>query len=228
MSSQVQEQEEKGKTVLPFQVQITYTALSGMKCLRVLTKTKEITQNFEEVEKDLDIAVLGMHANAYTANLAKQGNFGEAMNQQAGFGALIQKNVKTESERVNFGNWSAQQPTYSPQPSFGFGAQPQQPQANFFGAPPQPNQDIFAQAPNPFNFPPQPGYGAPQFGAPQPSQPQQPSFSFGMAPSSPNSAQPQQQPFGQPQNFEDDLANVNFQQRNVRQNKKQWGGSRKY
>jgi hypothetical protein len=70
---------------MPFQVQISYTTLTGMlcllgksekilcvcnisilgmKCMRVITKTKEITRNAEEAQQDIDVAVFGMHCNA--------------------------------------------------------------------------------------------------------------------------------------------------------------------
>lgn len=47
---------------LPFQSQITYTALDGSRCVRVITNTLEISSDKEELEKKADFSVLGLNA----------------------------------------------------------------------------------------------------------------------------------------------------------------------
>ena len=46
----------------PFQAQITYSALDGSRCVRVITNTQEISNNREELEKNADYEVLGLNA----------------------------------------------------------------------------------------------------------------------------------------------------------------------
>jgi hypothetical protein len=40
--------------MVPFQAQITYTALDGSKCLRIITTQLNISSDREEVEKQAD------------------------------------------------------------------------------------------------------------------------------------------------------------------------------
>ena len=46
----------------PFQAQITYTALDGSKCVRVITSQSEISNDKDELNKNADFAVLGVNA----------------------------------------------------------------------------------------------------------------------------------------------------------------------
>jgi len=94
---------------LPFQVQITYTTLTGMKCLRVITKTKEITRNFEEAQKDIDVAVFGMHCNAKQASYAQQGMLNEAVEHSELVNQIMLQNVQSDSEKIGFSNYQSGQ-----------------------------------------------------------------------------------------------------------------------
>jgi len=44
---------------LPFQTQITYKALDGNVCIRVITEQMDISNDREEVEKKADMNILG-------------------------------------------------------------------------------------------------------------------------------------------------------------------------
>lgn len=133
----VEEKEEKEEIVkeeskpapqiprnLPFQVQIKYTSLTGQQCLRVITKTREITQDVAEIEDKIDITVVGMHSNVKTANLAQQGRFTEALQHQQAYEGVMLRNAR-DSARYN--TWSTtsrdfafnvqQQQMQQPQPS---------------------------------------------------------------------------------------------------------------
>lgn len=46
-------------TQLPFQTQIEFTKLDGMKCIRVITKVQQISNDRKEVEAEVDAEVLG-------------------------------------------------------------------------------------------------------------------------------------------------------------------------
>lgn len=90
---------------MPFQVQISYTTLTGMKCMRVITKTKEITRNQEEAENDIDVAVFGMHSNAKQASLAQQGMLDEAVHHSEQVNQIMMKNIQTGEEKTGYTNY---------------------------------------------------------------------------------------------------------------------------
>jgi hypothetical protein len=58
---------------LPFQLQITYTRLNGMKCVRVMTQSQQVTTNRAEAEQEADLRVLSSHAAQQTAKMASAG-----------------------------------------------------------------------------------------------------------------------------------------------------------
>ena len=49
-------------TKFPFQAQITYNALDGSKCVRVLTSEQSISDNREEMEKNAKYDILATNA----------------------------------------------------------------------------------------------------------------------------------------------------------------------
>ena len=65
-------------THLPFQTQIFYTKLDGMKCIRVDTKVQEISNDREEVEAEVDAEILGTNCIQQTSKLARRGSFRKA------------------------------------------------------------------------------------------------------------------------------------------------------
>jgi hypothetical protein len=62
-------------TQIPFQTQINYLSLNGMKCVRLITKTQDITFEKDEAKKEANYRVLSVNAVQQTAKLAKAGNF---------------------------------------------------------------------------------------------------------------------------------------------------------
>ncbi len=65
-------------TTLPFQTQISYLSLDGMKCVRLITKSQEITFEKEEAKKDANYKVLSVNAIQQTAKMARGGEFRKA------------------------------------------------------------------------------------------------------------------------------------------------------
>lgn len=75
--SQLLEMEDLDLTQIksfPFQTQITYNALDGSRCIRVITEQQLISQDREELEKKADYNILGQNAVQQSANLARGGN----------------------------------------------------------------------------------------------------------------------------------------------------------
>ncbi|KAL4238999.1 hypothetical protein ACF0H5_003703 [Mactra antiquata] len=59
---------------IPFQVQISYTLKNGMRCLRVLSKTNEVTEDRKMMEENMNVAVVGVAAVQQTSVLASKGD----------------------------------------------------------------------------------------------------------------------------------------------------------
>lgn len=60
---------------LPFQAQIKYVTLDGMRCVRLITKQQEVTSDKEEAKKEVDYKVISVNAIQKTAQLAKKGDY---------------------------------------------------------------------------------------------------------------------------------------------------------
>eukprot|EP01123_Difflugia_compressa_P010783 TRINITY_DN403_c0_g1_i4.p1 TRINITY_DN403_c0_g1~~TRINITY_DN403_c0_g1_i4.p1 ORF type:complete len:549 (-),score=93.64 TRINITY_DN403_c0_g1_i4:117-1715(-) len=95
------------KKELPFQVQITYTALSGMICTRVITRTKEVTSVAAEVEKEVDVSVLGMHANYVSALKAQAGDISGAIQTTETVSVLLRENIEDDADSSGVQAWEA-------------------------------------------------------------------------------------------------------------------------
>ena len=63
---------------LPFQAQITYTALDGAKCVRIITNTLQISNDKEELQQQANFDVLGLCAVQTSAQMARGGNLERA------------------------------------------------------------------------------------------------------------------------------------------------------
>ncbi len=62
-------------TSLPFQTQISYTALDGSKCLRVISKQLEVSNDRAELEKKADFNLISANAMAKGSEMAARGDF---------------------------------------------------------------------------------------------------------------------------------------------------------
>eukprot|EP00826_Nyctotherus_ovalis_P031528 TRINITY_DN2520_c0_g1_i21.p1 TRINITY_DN2520_c0_g1~~TRINITY_DN2520_c0_g1_i21.p1 ORF type:complete len:339 (+),score=86.56 TRINITY_DN2520_c0_g1_i21:137-1153(+) len=63
---------------IPFQTQISYVNLEGMKCVRLVTKSQKITFEKEEAKKAADYKVISVNAVQQTAKLARKGQLRDA------------------------------------------------------------------------------------------------------------------------------------------------------
>eukprot|EP01119_Soliformovum_irregulare_P010427 TRINITY_DN2560_c0_g1_i1.p1 TRINITY_DN2560_c0_g1~~TRINITY_DN2560_c0_g1_i1.p1 ORF type:complete len:705 (-),score=229.00 TRINITY_DN2560_c0_g1_i1:13-2127(-) len=95
-----------GLTELPFQVQIRYTKLNGMKCMRVISRNLKITNSQEVAEEHANLAVLGMNAVQNTAKLAAQGDYSGARFLNLKTKSLFGKVAKTEAQQRQAAVWS--------------------------------------------------------------------------------------------------------------------------
>lgn len=94
-------------TTLPFQLQITYTRLNGMKCVRIMTQSQQVTANRADAEQEADLRVLSSHAAQQTAKMAAEGVYTKSRgnmrvwsNFMSGIATGRSRNVEEQSERL--------------------------------------------------------------------------------------------------------------------------------
>jgi len=201
------------KKEVPFQVQIVYLAPSGMRCLRVISRSREVTTNQEEAEEDVDVPILGMHVNNKTAKLAEQGDIYNAKRTQQGYSSLMNNRITSDSERVQYNIWNDNNANLFQSPVIMAREQQQQQQQLQlpFAAPPTTTQNsgpsIFSTISNFFST-----TTVPQ---PQPTT---------------NNNNSDIDMFTSPaiETYDDSTSNQIYQQKDNRKNKKQWTERRKY
>jgi hypothetical protein len=85
----------EGVTELPFQVQLTFTRLDGSKCMRIISKSQRVTDNKESAAAEADFRIMGAHATAACATLAKEGGYEEGLATLASYNKYMQAEAKS-------------------------------------------------------------------------------------------------------------------------------------
>ena len=83
----------------PFQAQISYTALDGSKCLRVVTQQQEICHEREVVQKEANYEMLSYNCMQKATTNARAGDLKQAQAIMKGFKRGMQKNTYTEDQK---------------------------------------------------------------------------------------------------------------------------------
>ncbi|XP_053377820.1 circularly permutated Ras protein 1-like isoform X2 [Mercenaria mercenaria] len=86
------------KQSIPFQVQISYTLKSGMRCLRVLSKAHEVTQDRKQMEEGINVAVVGVATVQKSALMACQGKTKEAQEHMRKVQKMIKRGAKNSTQ----------------------------------------------------------------------------------------------------------------------------------
>lgn len=60
---------------LPFQLQIRYTKLDGMKCIRIISREQKATRDRDQAEEAANVDVLGLNAVQKSAKIAQKGEY---------------------------------------------------------------------------------------------------------------------------------------------------------
>jgi len=94
--------EFKELKALPFQLQIHFTKLDGMKCLRVISKNQPITTERTVAEQDVKAHLIAANVAQQAARLAEKGHYAEARANNLAWGRLLAKQSakKKENEKV--------------------------------------------------------------------------------------------------------------------------------
>lgn len=85
---------------LPFQVQIRYTAPSGMEALRVISQKKPVTKDRGEALKTMDVAMCAARATQVSSELASKGRVGEAKLNSRAWRHTMASHVCSEESTV--------------------------------------------------------------------------------------------------------------------------------
>lgn len=86
-------------TRLPFQTQLEYTKLDGMRCIRSITKVQDVSHDKEEAAKDLNAGLIATNVQQRTAQMAKDGNFREAQAYSVMNKNFFKKNIRESDEK---------------------------------------------------------------------------------------------------------------------------------
>lgn len=90
---------------LPFQVQILFTRLDGMTCMRVISRLQPITESKEQAEEEADVAVLGQNAAQQCAQLASKGDYTQARMYNLSQKTVLKKVAKSDAQRKEVEKW---------------------------------------------------------------------------------------------------------------------------
>jgi len=98
---------------LPFQVQIRFLRPGDGSCgrlqyLRVIAQSKDVTEDRDLVEKNLNFAVMGTHFGQQTAQLALQGKYSEARNTAYAKKKLLKRAAKTAEDKTSYNVWKTE------------------------------------------------------------------------------------------------------------------------
>jgi len=83
-----------------------------MKCTRVITKTKEVTDDRTEAEREIDVTVMGMHANWVAAKCVQQGDLKGAIDNNQKYSDLLHNNIEDETDAAGAAVWFSERAAY--------------------------------------------------------------------------------------------------------------------
>jgi len=92
----------------PFQAQISYTALDGSKCIRVVTKQQEVCNEREVVQKEANYEMLSYNCMQKATTNARAGDFKKAQVIMKGFKRGMKKSEMSEEQADVYQNIEAQ------------------------------------------------------------------------------------------------------------------------
>lgn len=91
----------------PFQTQIKYTKLNGMRCLRVISYVKQTTKQRSDLEPRGDVAVAGLSAIQHAAMMAQESEYASARLKLRATQRFFQK-FKSDVQQEEYANFLTQ------------------------------------------------------------------------------------------------------------------------
>eukprot|EP01132_Coremiostelium_polycephalum_P006174 gene6174-7688_t len=89
----------------PFQIQIKYTKLDGMRCQRVISTMKRSTTKRDDAEKNIVLSTLGLAITQQAAKIAQQEEFQTARLYLKSASRLLERVCKTDEQFEEFYNF---------------------------------------------------------------------------------------------------------------------------
>ena len=90
---------------IPFQTIIEYTKLTGIKCIRTITKMLKTSDDKDDVQQNANINILAVNAAQQASKLAKKGNFREAQAYTKNQKRFIKKNMRDDKDKEAYSKW---------------------------------------------------------------------------------------------------------------------------
>jgi hypothetical protein len=98
-----------GLTELPFQVQIRYTRLNGMQCVRVISRSQAVTEDRYAAEREMQTRVVAGHAAQQAAVTAQKGAYHASRVTGHAYNSLLARNMRDEEDRTVYRTWAQHQ-----------------------------------------------------------------------------------------------------------------------
>eukprot|EP00005_Dracoamoeba_jomungandri_P012139 CAMPEP_0174266078 /NCGR_PEP_ID=MMETSP0439-20130205/28853_1 /TAXON_ID=0 /ORGANISM="Stereomyxa ramosa, Strain Chinc5" /LENGTH=814 /DNA_ID=CAMNT_0015352839 /DNA_START=40 /DNA_END=2481 /DNA_ORIENTATION=+ len=98
---------DKNIKYLPFQVQISFTRLNGMRMVRVITKRQRITRDRAVAEKKVNQEILGINTVRKAAQYARHGDYETARLYTYSNSRLMNRTSTTSQQRSTLRTWTA-------------------------------------------------------------------------------------------------------------------------
>lgn len=90
----------------PFQAQITYQALDGSKCVRIISNQQEISNDRDALEKNANFGILSTNAIQQSSKLAKKGQMLEAQVIAKTWKRRMRQQISSEEQERDYANFN--------------------------------------------------------------------------------------------------------------------------
>jgi len=104
-SVQEEEEDEGSDDEVPFQAQIRFRKLNGMKVLQVVTEMKKFTEMRDKAEGSIDVAAVAVNAVQQCAKLGLAGAFDEARQNLFCYERMLKRAAKTDTQMEEYSNF---------------------------------------------------------------------------------------------------------------------------
>lgn len=101
-----------GLEALPFQVQIHFTKLNGMKCLRVLSKSQPLTRDRAQAVQRAQVDMLCANVAQQAARMAEAGDYLQARMYNRAQGKLLKTSARDERSVRAVSKWAERMETF--------------------------------------------------------------------------------------------------------------------
>eukprot|EP00343_Euplotes_focardii_P000387 CAMPEP_0205801322 /NCGR_PEP_ID=MMETSP0205-20121125/3271_1 /ASSEMBLY_ACC=CAM_ASM_000278 /TAXON_ID=36767 /ORGANISM="Euplotes focardii, Strain TN1" /LENGTH=236 /DNA_ID=CAMNT_0053065875 /DNA_START=90 /DNA_END=797 /DNA_ORIENTATION=+ len=93
---------------VPFQAQIEYCKLDGSKCIRIISRILQTTQDESQAKEETNLGIVAVNAAHQASTLTRQGKFREAQAVLMNNKKFIRENIKSEIDQNIYNNWTGE------------------------------------------------------------------------------------------------------------------------